>query len=760
MTSPFIVPQITRGQSICPYCGVGCRLWIEAAHGKLIRVKGVADAPANLGGICAKGATLPEVIQTPDRLMQPHVRRSRDKELRPMGWEDALGWTAARFREIIDRHGPDAVAFYGSGQLDSEAGYLAVKLFQGSIGTNNTDSNSRLCMASAVAGYSTSLGADGPPTCYADIELSDCLVVWGSNMAEAFPVTFDRVEARIKANPGVELIVVDPRRTNTAAHSTLYVPVAPGGDIPLSNAVGRLLLEHGAVDDDFVAAHTEGFGAYRDFLLHADWEGLVFSSGVPAGLIRALADRVARSRAWLTFYCQGLNQSTVGMWKNNSIINLHLVTGQIGKPGAGPFSLTGQPNAMGGREVGLLAQSLPGYRFTEDSGHRAVVEAYWGRAAGTISSRPGLTAVEMFRALESGQLKAIWIAATNPVVSLPDLHQVRRALSRAELIVVQDPYHPTETTRLADVLLPTAQWSEKTFTSTDSARLVSFSEQVLNPPGVALSDWKILAKFAEAMGYPGFKFNDSGAVWDEFIGLTTGRPCDMSGMTAARLRAQRHLQWPCPSVDHPGTERLYLDRKFPTPSGRARFLPRPHQPPCETTDHEFPLVMTTGRIYAHWHTLTRTGKSPKLVQREPSPFVEVHPDDAAELGLAAGQWAELSSRRGLIRLPVRINPGLSRGLVFVPFHWGDQQGDNVAANYLTIAAIGRVAKQPELKYCAVRLVPAPDAPEPATDFARTTRQDLPPAVVGEPTPLPHRSDRQTPGIFPGALSKGEEGTGL
>jgi ferredoxin-nitrate reductase len=279
------------------------------------------------------------------------------------------------------------VAFYGSGQLDSEASYLAVKLFKGSIGTNNTDSNSRLCMASAVTGYQTSLGADGPPCCYADIDLSDCLVVWGSNMAEAFPVTFNRVKAHLKANPGVELIVVDPRRTDTAKYATLYVPVAPGGDIPLMNAVGRLLIERGAVDHDFVAAHTEGFGAYRDFLLHADWEGLVSAAGVPEAPIRALADRVARARALLTFYCQGLNQSTVGMWKNNSIINLHLLTGQIGKPGAGPFSLTGQPNAMGGREAGLLAQALPGYRFSEDPGHRAEVEAYWGRPAGTVSTR-------------------------------------------------------------------------------------------------------------------------------------------------------------------------------------------------------------------------------------------------------------------------------------------------------------------------------------------------------------------------------------
>jgi ferredoxin-nitrate reductase len=729
--------RTTKGQAICPYCGVGCRLWMESAYGEVIRVKGVADAPANLGGICAKGATLPQVVHTPDRLMQPQMRPARDQEMRPVSWEAVLGWTASRFREIIDRHGPDAVAFYGSGQLDSEAVYTAVKLFKGSIGTNNIDTNSRLCMAAAVAGYRSSLGSDGPPPCYADINLSDCIVVWGSNMAEAHPVTFDRVKAHLKANPGVELIVVDPRRTNTAELATLHVPVAPGGDIPLMNAVGRVLIERRAVDRAFVEAHTEGYKAYRDFLLESDWVAMVAASGVPEETVDALADRIGRARALLTFYCMGLNQSTVGMWKNNSIINLHLLTGQIGKPGAGPFSLTGQPNAMGGREIGLMAQALPGYRSVEDPGHRAEVEAYWGREPGTISERTGLTAIEIFRALETGRLKAVWIAATNPAVSLPDLHSVRRALAKAELIVVQDPYHPTETSRLADVLLPTAQWAEKMFTSTDSSRFVSFSEQVVNPPGVAMPDWKILAKFGEMMGYSGFKFDVSGEVWDEFIKLTAGRNCDMSGMTSERLRAERHLQWPCPDVHHPGTERLYLDHKFPTPSGRARFLPRAHQSPRETTDHEFPLVMTTGRIYAHWHTLTRTGKSPKLMQREPSAYVEVHPDDAAEAGMVAGQLAELSSRRGTLRLPVRLNPGLSRGVVFVPFHWGDQHGEQTAANYLTISAIGRIAKQPEYKYCAVRLAPAPDAPEVEPTFARTSRRDRPhKAIVVETSARP------------------------
>jgi ferredoxin-nitrate reductase len=639
-------------------------------------------------------------------LDRPWLRLRRSEDFRPVPWEQAILSVAQRLGAIIAEHGPDSVAFYGSGQLDTEAIYLATKLFKGSIGTNNTDSNSRLCMAAAVAGYRTSLGADGPPPCYADIDSSDCLVVWGSNMAEAHPVTFDRIKARRKASAGVELIVVDPRRTATAASATLHVPVSPGGDIALLNALGWLLLERGCVDREFIAEHTVGFDEYRAAVCSANWNALVAASGVPGHLIHALADRIGRASAWLSFYSMGLNQSTVGMWKNNSLINLHLLTGQIGKIGAGPFSLTGQPNAMGGREAGLLAHQLPGYRFIDDSNHRAEVEQHWLRPPGTISAKPGLTAIEMFRALETGRLKAIWIVATNPAVSLPDIHHVRRALARAELVVVQDAYEPTETSRQADVLLPAAQWSEKTGTSTSSERLVSFSEQIVAPPGEALPDWEILRRVARAMGFSGFDHRSSGEVWDEFIALTAGKPCDMTGMSADRLRQVRHLQWPCPSPGHSGTERLYSDRTFAFADGKARFLPRLHQPPREVPDHEFPLTLTTGRLYAHWHTLTRTARSAKLLAREPAPFVEVHPDDAAEAGLEAGQLAEVASRRGVLRLPVRLDPGALRGLVFVPFHWGDEHGQETAANYLTISAFGRIAKQPELKYCAVRLAPA------------------------------------------------------
>jgi ferredoxin-nitrate reductase len=691
------------GESICPYCGVGCRLRVEGHNGKPERIRGVDDAPANLGRICAKGALIHETLPAPDRLTHPHFRRSRFAHFRPTTWDTVLQYLRECLHDILSSTGPESIAFYGSGQLDTETAYLACKLFKGWVGTNNTDSNSRLCMAAAVAGYRTSLGSDGPPGCYDDIDLADVIFIIGSNMAEAHPVTFDRIRAAQKARPDLFLIVADPRRTPTAREADLHLPVKPGGDIALLNALGRLLLEHGAADQTFIAAHTNGFEEYRQFLLDQDLTELCAVAGIGEELLDPVARRITRGRGFLSFYCMGLNQSIVGMWKNNSLINLHLLTGQIGKPGAGPFSLTGQPNAMGGREAGLLSHQLPGYRFVDNADHRGELEQCWDRPAGAISSRPGLTAVEMFRALESGRLKAIWIAGTNPMVSIPDLHQVRRALHKAQLIVVQDAYHPTETTELAHVLLPAAQWGEKEWTSTNSERMVSYSPKLFDPPGVALPDWQILARFAQAMGFKGFDYSSAADVWDEFRRLTTGRPCDLSGATSRRLRAERHLQWPCPAEDHPGSKRRYLDGPFPTANGRAVFLPRDHRQPRELPDHEFPFVLTTGRLYAHWHTLTRTAKCEKLVQREPGPFIEVHPDDATRLHVAEGGLVQVSSRRGTIQMRVRLSDGVTPGMVFLPFHWGDLFAPDNAANYLTISAIGRVAKQPELKFCAVNV---------------------------------------------------------
>lgn len=699
------------GESVCPYCGVGCRLRFEGTVRAVTRVRGVEAAPANLGRLCAKGAQLGPTIATPDRLTRPLLRLDRRDAFQPADWDTALSYVAECFTNLLHAHGPEAVAFYGSGQLDTETVYVASKLFKGYLGCNNTDSNSRLCMAAAVAGYRTSLGSDGPPGCYDDIEQADVILVIGSNLAEAHPVTFDRIKDSKKTRPSQKLIVIDPRRTPTAAAADLHLAVAPGGDIALLNALGRILLLMGAADKPFLHAHTRGFDEFRTFLMLQDLNELCQVAGVDEVALSKAARLVAGAETFLSFYCMGLNQSTVGMWKNNSLINLHLLTGQIGKPGAGPFSLTGQPNAMGGREAGLLSHQLPGYRTVEDALHRREVESYWQRPAGSVSPKVGLTAVEIFRALEKGQLKALWIAGTNPAVSLPDLHQVRRGLGRARLVVVQDAYHPTETTRLADVVLPAAQWGEKEWTSTNSERMVSYSPRLFATPGDALPDWQILTRFARLLGYSrGFPYTTAAEVWDEYIGLTAGRPCDQAGMSATRLRRETSLQWPCPTADHPGTKRRYLDGHFATPDGKAIFLARDHREPREMPDHEFPFVLTTGRLYAHWHTLTRTAKADKLVRREPGPFVEINPNDAARLGLAEGETVQLSSRRGTIQLPARLSAGVSEGMVFVPFHWGDLYGEGNAANYLTISAIGRVAKQPELKFCAVTLEKVHAAP--------------------------------------------------
>jgi ferredoxin-nitrate reductase len=692
------------GETVCPYCGVGCRLRVEGDGAGITRVRGVEAAPANLGHLCAKGALLGPTVDTPDRTKYPLVRRSRTSPFAQASWDEALDLVAGRFRRIIAEHGPDAVAYYGSGQLDSETAYLACKLFKGFLGTNNTDSNSRLCMAAAATGYRSSLGSDGPPTCYDDIDHADVVLVIGSNMAEAHPVTFDRLRSSKKERPNQQVIVVDPRRTATCAITDLHIPIAPGSDIAFLNAVGRLIVEMGRADEHFIGFHTKGFIDYVAFLMSQPLDELIACCGVPRSDIERAAKLIGRSKAFLSFYCMGVNQSVHGMWKNNSLINLHLLTGQIGKVGAGPFSLTGQPNAMGGRECGLLCHQLPGYRFVDDPKHRMQVEHFWGQPLGSMSAKAGLSAVEMFQALDRGTLKAIWIAATNPLVSMPDLHTARAGLARAELVVVSDAYHPTETSRVADVVLPAASWGEKETTSTNSERMVSRSPKMWDAPGEARPDWRIICDVATRLGFgPAFDFANGSDVWDEFIRLTRGRPCDMYGITSSRLNDGATLQWPCPDPYHYGTKRRYLDQTFPTPDGKAIFLPRPHRDPFEPTDDGFPFVLTTGRIYAHWHTLTRTGKVDKLVARDPAPYLEIAFEDADRLGIADGDTVKLTTRRGEVVLPARREVGMRPGTVFVPFHWGDLFGEGNAINYLTVPAFGPVEKQPELKYCAANV---------------------------------------------------------
>jgi formate dehydrogenase alpha subunit len=694
-------------RSVCPYCAVGCGLLVEARDGVVWRVRGDPSHPANRGRLCAKGALLPGTLRTPDRLLVPQARSSRDQPFRRATWDEALALVAGRFRAIIAEDGPDAVAFYGSGQLPTEDYYLLGKLAKGFIGTNNQDTNSRLCMASASAAYAAAFGVDGPPCSYDDVEAADCFLILGANVEACHPVLFQRLQARKRARPRkVRVIVVDPRRTRTAELADLHLPIRPGTDVALLNAFLHELALEGLVDRAFIEAHTEGWQAVRETVRRYPPERVAALCGVDAEAIRAAALLYGRARAALSLWAMGANQSVAGVDKNLALINLALATGNLGRPGAGPFSLTGQPNAMGGREVGGLAHTLPGHRLVANPAHRAEMERFWRVPPGRISSRPGLTAVELFRAVGEGRVRALWIIGTNPAASMPDAGRVARALERAELVVVQDAYHPTETTRFAHVLLPAAQWSERTGTMTNGERRICLLEQAVPPPGEALPDWQILCRFAREMGFgEAFAYRDVEEIFEELKETTRGRDLDFTGVTYVRLREEGGVRWPFPQGAHADTPVLYGDGRFPTPSGRARFVPVEQRPPAEPADAAYPLVLTTGRVKDQWHTRTRTGKEPKLVKACPEPYVELHPDDAARLGVRAGRLVEVRSRRGALRLPARITRAVRPGVVFVPFHWGALWSPETAVNEATIDACDPVSGEPELKHCAVHVRP-------------------------------------------------------
>ena len=698
--------RLSWKRSVCPYCGVGCGVLVGSREGRVLKVRGDANHPANYGLLCGKGATLPQMMHTPDRLAHPLMRRQRAEALQRVSWEQALGHAAQRWRAIIDEHGPYAVAFYISGQLMTEDYYVVNKLAKGLLGTNNVDSNSRLCMASAVSGYVTSLGADAPPGCYADIELADCFLLIGTNTSACHPVTFERIRRRKLQAPGrVQVIVVDPRRTRTAEIADVYLPIRPGTDVALLNALLHVISREGLLDARYIQRHTGGWEALQAVVERYPPERAAAVCGVDAAQIREAALRFGRARAAMSLWSMGLNQSTHGTAKNNSVINLHLATGQIGRPGAGPFSLTGQPNAMGGRETGGLSHLLPGHRLVVDEHDRRDVEALWGLPAGRISPTPGLHAVELFEALAEGRVKSVWILCTNPMVSMPNLSLVRRALARAELVIVNDIYHPTETTALADILLPAAQWSERDGTVTNSERCISYAEQSIDPPGEALPDWEILCRFARAFGVgEALTFRSAEEIYEEYKGLTRGRDLDIGGVTYQRLQ-QGPLQWPCPTARHRSTMRRFTDGVFAHSDGRARFVAHDYAEPAEPADAQFPMILTTGRVRDQWHTMTRTGKIPILMKKEPAPFIELHPDDAARLGASDGAPVTVRSRRGEATAPCRLTSAIQPGTCFMPFHWGGLWGGAVV-NQATTDAFDPLSKQPELKFCAVRLEPA------------------------------------------------------
>jgi len=694
-------------RTYCPYCGVGCGLRVTVQDGAVIQVQGDPLHPSSLGGVCAKAIFLPETLRTPDRLLFPHLRIGG--HFRRVSWDAALEHIADRLQEILDGHGPEAIAFYLSGQLLTEDYYAAGKLARGFLRTPNVDANSRLCMSSAVAAYTSVLGSDGPPPCYADVEVADAFLLVGTNTADCHPVLFQRIARRKRGAPeAVKVVVVDPRRTRTAEIADLHLPIRPGSDVALLNGILNLLIREGRIDRGFIESATTGFETVAQTVAAYDPERVARLCGVPAALVIEAARIVGGARALLTFWSMGVNQSTVGVAKAQAILNLHLATGQIGRPGSGPFSLTGQPNAMGGREAGGLAHLLPGYRLITDPEPRREVAAVWGVPAEQLPSKPGLAAAEAVPGPPGGRGGGDCGRGTTTPAPLPGRAVVAcGAGGRPPLRVVGAQPTPA-TTAFAHVLLPAAQWPEKEGVMTNSERRITYLPKLVEPPGEALPDWQIFTRFARTMGFGwAFPYVSAEEVFGEFATLLRGRPCDYSGVTYARLKAEGPLQWPVPAPGHPGTARLYTDARFHTPDGRARFVPVEHREPKEVPCERFPLVLVTGRVKNHWHTLTRTGKVEAFVRSQPEPLLEIHPQDAERLGIREGASVEVRSRRGRAVVRACVTDRVRPGTCFLPFHWGRLNGEERSANILTTTACDPVSGQPELKACAVEVRPLP-----------------------------------------------------
>jgi assimilatory nitrate reductase catalytic subunit len=698
------VTQITA--ATCCYCGVGCGVLIEHDGTKILGVQGDPSHPANHGKLCSKGSTLHLTGDLDARALYPELRLGKGLARARSSWDSALDHAANVFAETIREHGPDSVAFYISGQLLTEDYYAFNKLARALVGTNNIDSNSRLCMSSAVVGYKRSLGADAPPCSYEDIEQADCLLIAGSNMAYAHPILFRRLEAAKAARPEMQIIVVDPRRTDTCELADLHLAIAPGTDVALFHGLLHLLLVNGDYDLTYIETHTEGFEALRELAADYPPSEVARLCGIDEADLRRTAELIGRSPAFLSLWCMGLNQSTAGSAKNSALINLHLATGQIGKVGAGPFSLTGQPNAMGGRETGSLSNLLPGHREAGNAEHRAEVARYWG--VDGLPESTGLSAIELFEAVRVGKIKALWIACTNPAQSLPDQQKVHEALAACPFVVVQEAFFTTETCHYADLLLPAASWGEKEGSVTNSERRVTHVRRAVPAPAEARPDWAIVCDFARRLeqqlrpGLPSlFDFASAQALFEEYKHLTQGRDLDLSGLSYAILDDQGPQQWPFPAGAQQGSARLYGNGIFPTASGRARFVADPFVPARERQESDFPLLLNTGRLRDQWHGMSRTGTAARLFGHAPEAVLGLHPDELKRRGLHAGELIHVRSRRGGLILPVQADDALLPGQAYLPMHWGDRFLKGLGTNVLTQPAFDPLSKQPELKISGV-----------------------------------------------------------
>ncbi|WP_339415998.1 bifunctional nitrate reductase/sulfite reductase flavoprotein subunit alpha [Pseudomonas sp. RL_105y_Pfl1_103] len=693
-------------RSVCPYCGVGCGIVMQVEHNTVVKVVGDKAHPTNFGRLCTKGTTCGHAIAESGRMESAYVRQARDHDPVRIAMDKAISETAARLRHTLDTHGPDALAFYVSGQMSLESQYLINKLAKGCVRTPNIESNSRLCMASAGSGYKLSLGSDGPPGSYEDFDRADLFFVIGANMADCHPILFLRMMDRVKA--GAKLIVVDPRRTATADKAHLFLPIEPGTDLALLNGLLHLLVKNGHTDPAFIAAFTEGWEAMPAFLEDYSPDRVAAITGLAEADIRQAAGWIGQAAEWMSCWTMGLNQSTHGTWNTNALCNLHLATGAICRPGSGPFSLTGQPNAMGGREMGYMGPGLPGQRSVLVEADRAFIEDLWQIPHDSLPRQAGGGTVAMFEQMAAGQIKACWIICTNPVASVPNRQTVIKGLQTAELVITQDAFLDTETNRYADILLPGALWAEAEGVMINSERNLTLMQKAVEAPGEALPDWQIIARVACEMGFAeAFTYACAADVFEEIKRAWNPKTgYDIRGASYPRLR-DKPLQWPCASDDAADRNPIRYVKDgtliFATENGKAQFLARPHMPPAEMPDEAFPFVLNTGRVQHQWHTLTKTGKVATLNKLNPGPFVELHPEDAARLGIKDKDRVEIRSQRGRAVLPAVVTDRVRAGNCFAPFHWNDVFGENLAINAVTHDAVDPISLQPAFKFCAVAL---------------------------------------------------------
>ena len=694
----------------CPYCGVGCGVDVtsnvEGDSEQLVSVQGTASHPANFGRLCVKGSKLAETNVKQGRLMTPMVDGQRAQ------WDAAISTVANKFASLIEEHGPDSVAFYVSGQLLTEDYYVANKLMKGYIGSGNIDTNSRLCMSSAVAAYKRAFGADTVPCSYEDLESTELLVLVGSNAAWTHPVLFQRIERAKKLNPNMRLVFIDPRRTASCEAGDLHLPIKPGTDVALFNGLVHYLEQNKHLNTDYIAAFTEGFDdtitACESWTLSAVAE----YCDVNQSLIDQFYQLFAGSESAISFYSMGVNQSSSGVDKANAIINCHLATGKIGREGCGPFSITGQPNAMGGREVGGLANMLACHMDIGNAQHRALVKSYW--QSPTIVPDIGLKAVDMFDAIEQGKIKAIWVMATNPMVSMPNRHKIKAALNKCEMVVVSDCVANNDTIAMADVVLPATGWSEKNGTVTNSERRISRQRGFLPPTGEARHDWQIICDVAKKMGFSnGFNYANPSEIFDEYCGLTAeqnngSRDLDLSGLCGLTQKQYDNLapiQWPVNKANPDGVKRMFTDGRFFTASQKAQFIAIEAKGPEQATTTEFPFVLNSGRVRDQWHTMTRTGTSADLTSHVAHASVALNTVDASKLQVKEGDLLALSSQVSTslsqVILPVKIDDGQRNGEFFAPIHWSEQNHAAANISHLYTDANDPISGQPELKHAAI-----------------------------------------------------------